>query len=68
MSGALGIKVDGDIVLESSNRISLKVGGSFIVIQPGGVDIVGPKINLNGGESGDTGTDTATHCPEHFSH
>ncbi|ECA8973236.1 hypothetical protein ETB55_23440, partial [Salmonella enterica subsp. enterica serovar Omuna] len=27
----------------------LKVGGSFVVIHAGGVDIVGPKINLNGG-------------------
>ncbi|EOV3986269.1 type VI secretion system tip protein TssI/VgrG, partial [Escherichia coli] len=51
VSGALGIKVDGDIVLESSSRISLKVGGSFVVIHSGGVDIVGPKINLNSGGS-----------------
>ncbi len=51
MSGALGIKVDGDIVLESSSRISLKVGGSFVVIHSGGVDIVGPKISLNSGGS-----------------
>ena len=36
VSGALGIKVDGDIVLESSSRISLKVGGSFVVIHSGG--------------------------------
>ncbi|EKS4627706.1 hypothetical protein QB714_004505 [Salmonella enterica] len=43
--------VDGDIVLESSRQISLKAGGSFIVIRAGGVDIVGPKINLNGGGS-----------------
>ncbi|ECF5956682.1 DUF2345 domain-containing protein [Salmonella enterica subsp. salamae] len=43
--------MEGDIVLESSSRISLKAGGSFIVIQAGGVDIVGPKINLNGGGS-----------------
>ncbi|HFV3930066.1 TPA: type VI secretion system Vgr family protein, partial [Escherichia coli] len=61
VSGALGIKVDGDIVLESSSRISLKVGGSFIVIQPGGVDIVGPKINLNGG--GSPGTPVPTLQP-----
>ncbi|EPJ1536256.1 type VI secretion system tip protein TssI/VgrG, partial [Escherichia coli] len=54
VSGALGIKVDGDIVLESSSRISLKVGGSFVVIHSGGVDIVGPKINLN--SSGSPGT------------
>ncbi|EHX1525181.1 type VI secretion system tip protein VgrG, partial [Escherichia coli] len=51
VSGALGIKVDGDIVLESSSRISLKVSGSFVVIHSGGVDIVGPKINLNSGGS-----------------
>lgn len=30
----------------------LKVGGSFVVIHPGGVDIVGLKINLNSGGSG----------------
>ncbi|HCL5251527.1 TPA: hypothetical protein N2G30_001638 [Salmonella enterica] len=51
VAGALGIKVAGDIVLESSSRISLKAGGSFIVIHAGGVDITGPKINLNGGGS-----------------
>ncbi|HCB2209308.1 TPA: type VI secretion system tip protein VgrG [Citrobacter farmeri] len=51
VSGALGIKVDGDIVLESRSQISLKVGGSFVVIHAGGVDIAGPKINLNGGGS-----------------
>lgn len=51
VTGALGIKVQGDIVLESSSKISLKVGGSFVVIHAGGVDIVGPKINLNGGGS-----------------
>ncbi|POP46627.1 hypothetical protein CHU33_03830, partial [Superficieibacter electus] len=54
VSGALGIKVDGDIVLESSSQISLKVGASFVVIQAGGVDIVGPKITLNGGGSAGT--------------
>ncbi len=61
IAGALGIKVEGDIVLESSNQISLKVGGSFIVIQPGGVDIVGSKINLNSG--GSSGTPVSTLLP-----
>ncbi|MEB4677394.1 type VI secretion system tip protein VgrG, partial [Enterobacteriaceae bacterium G50] len=51
IAGALGIKVDGDIVLESSSQISLKVGGSFVMVHSGGVDISGPKINLNGGGS-----------------
>ncbi|WP_407056910.1 bacteriophage T4 gp5 trimerisation domain-containing protein, partial [Citrobacter freundii] len=54
ISGALGLKVQSDIVLESSSRISLKVGGSFVVIHPGGVDIMGLKINLNGGGSAGT--------------
>ncbi|RJT19207.1 type VI secretion system tip protein TssI/VgrG, partial [Buttiauxella izardii] len=51
VTGALGIHVDGDIVLESSSQISLKVGSSFIAIHPAGVDIMGVKINLNGGGS-----------------
>ena len=51
ITGALGMKVRDKIVLESGGKITLKVGGSFIVIQPGGVDIVGPKINLNSGGS-----------------
>ncbi|EPP7458733.1 type VI secretion system tip protein TssI/VgrG, partial [Escherichia coli] len=61
VSGALGIKVDGEIVLESSSRISLKVGGLFVVIHSGGVDIVGPKINLNSG--GSPGTPVTTLQP-----
>ncbi|WP_137486280.1 type VI secretion system tip protein TssI/VgrG, partial [Escherichia coli] len=61
VSGALGIKVDGEIVLESSSQISLKVGRSFVVIHSGGVDIVGPKINLNGG--GSPGTPVSTLQP-----
>ncbi|HDC2125201.1 TPA: hypothetical protein O7X39_003814, partial [Salmonella enterica] len=61
VSGALGIKVEGDVVLESSSQISLKVGGSFVVIHSGGVDIVGPKINLNNG--GSPGTPVQTLLP-----
>ncbi|EMX5169699.1 type VI secretion system tip protein TssI/VgrG, partial [Citrobacter freundii] len=61
ISGALGLKVQDDIVLESSSRISLKVGGSFVVIHPGGVDIMGPKINLNSG--GSPGTPVGTLQP-----
>jgi len=61
VSGALGIKVDGDIVLESSSQISLKAGGSFIVIHAGGVDITGLRINLNGG--GSTGTPVGVMQP-----
>ncbi|WP_320736878.1 type VI secretion system Vgr family protein, partial [Enterobacter cloacae] len=49
VAGALGISVQGDIVLQSNSKISLRVGGSFVAIHAGGVDIRGPRINLNGG-------------------
>ena len=61
VSGAQGIKVRKAIVLESSGSITLKVGGSFVVIHPGGVDIMGPKINLNSG--GSPGTPVSTLLP-----
>ncbi|MBI8959587.1 type IV secretion protein Rhs, partial [Enterobacter hormaechei] len=51
VAGALGIKVRNEIVLESGGNITLKVGGSFVVIHAGGVDITGPKISLNSGGS-----------------
>ncbi|EOF6573158.1 type IV secretion protein Rhs, partial [Salmonella enterica] len=61
VSGALGIKVRDEIVLESGGKTTLKVGSSFVVIHAGGVDIVGPKINLNGG--GSAGTPVPTLQP-----
>ncbi|TKV09008.1 type VI secretion system tip protein VgrG, partial [Citrobacter sp. wls619] len=61
VKGSVGIKVQGDIVLESSSQISLKAGGSFIVIHQGGVNVVGPKINLN--EGGSPGTPVGTLQP-----
>ncbi|EKS5497007.1 type VI secretion system tip protein VgrG [Escherichia coli] len=61
VSGALGMKVRDEIVLESGCKITMKVGGSFVVIHSGGVDIVGPKINLNSG--GSPGTPVPTLQP-----
>ncbi|MDA3132347.1 type VI secretion system tip protein VgrG [Atlantibacter subterranea] len=61
VSGALGIKVRNEIVLESSGKTTLKVGSSFVVIHAGGVDIAGPKINLNSG--GSPGTPVQTLQP-----
>ncbi|MBM3006739.1 hypothetical protein JRD59_00060 [Citrobacter freundii] len=49
-------------MLKSSSRISLKVGGSFIDIHSGGVDIMGSKINLNGG--GSPGAPVGTMQPD----
>jgi len=53
--------VQGDIVLESRGSITLKAGASFVVIHPGGVDISGPVVNLNGG--GRPGTPVGTLEP-----
>lgn len=80
ITGALGISVQGDIVLQSDSKISLRVGGSFVVIHSGGVDIKGPKINLNGGgapgevilpmrpvilkAAAGNGTMFVSHCPK----
>ncbi|EAB8210467.1 type IV secretion protein Rhs [Salmonella enterica] len=61
ITGALGMKVRNEIVLESGGKTTLKVGSSFVVIHAGGVDIVGPKINLNSG--GSPGTPVPTLQP-----
>jgi len=39
------------IVLEATQQISLKVGGSFVVINPCGVYISGPMVYINSGGS-----------------
>jgi type VI secretion system secreted protein VgrG len=61
VAGALGTDAQGDIVLQSNTKITLKMGSSFIVIHPGGVDISGLKINLNSG--GSPGNPVPTQLP-----
>ncbi|WP_458047357.1 type VI secretion system Vgr family protein [Phytobacter sp. AG2a] len=61
VTGASGTRARGEIVLQSDTQITLRVGGSFVVIHPGGVDIVGPKINLNSG--GRPGTPVGVMLP-----
>lgn len=41
------------IAIEASVKISLKVGGSFVVVDPSGVFISGPMVNINSGGSAD---------------
>ena len=54
VKGARGVKIDGEMTFQSDTKITLKVGGSFVVIHAGGVDIKGGAINLNsGGSAGD---------------
>jgi type VI secretion system secreted protein VgrG len=51
VGSSASLKAGTTIVLEAGSQITLKVGGSFISIHGGGVDIVGPIINLNSGGS-----------------
>lgn len=51
VGGSFGLDASNDITLQSASKITLKVGGSFVVIHGGGVDVKGPAINLNSGGS-----------------
>ncbi|WP_434526719.1 type VI secretion system tip protein TssI/VgrG [Photorhabdus asymbiotica] len=54
IQGIFSVDANGDLTVQSGSKISLRVGGNFIVIHAGGVDIKGPAINLNsGGSPGD---------------
>lgn len=46
----------GEVVIESCSKITLKVGGNFVTIHGGGVDIVGSVVNINSGGSPGNGT------------
>ncbi|GAA0688184.1 type VI secretion system tip protein VgrG [Marinobacterium maritimum] len=50
------LKAGHKVVLEAGSEITLKAGGSFIKIDPAGVHIVGPGIDLNSGGSAGKGS------------
>ena len=45
----------GEVVIESSSAITLKVGGNFVKVHGGGVDIMGAVVNINSGGSAGNG-------------
>ncbi|MCG9753196.1 type VI secretion system tip protein VgrG [Vibrio brasiliensis] len=51
VAGAVGINADGDVTIKSGNKITLQVGGSFVVIDSSGVAIDGAKILIKSGGS-----------------
>lgn len=51
------------IVLEAQAKITLKVGGSFVVIDPCGVFISGPMVQINSGGSADSAADAEVTDP-----
>lgn len=54
-TGAMYLK-GMNVVVEGMMKLSLKVGGSFVDIHPGGVDIFGPMVNINSGGSAGSGS------------
>ncbi len=50
------LKSGNKIVIEAGAEITLKAGGSFVKIDPAGVHLVGPGINLNSGGSAGNGS------------
>ena len=51
------------ITLEAQSKITLKVGGSFIVVDPCGVFISGPLVQINSGGSPDSTSDSDVTDP-----
>ncbi len=50
------LKSGAQLVIEAGAEITLKAGGSFVKIDPSGVSVVGPMINLNSGGSAGSGS------------
>ncbi|NRD71851.1 type VI secretion system tip protein VgrG [Shewanella sp. VB17] len=57
------IKVGQKVVIESGSEITLKAGGSFVKIDPAGVHLSGPAINLNAGGGAGSGSGYAGQLP-----
>ncbi|MFO6422431.1 type VI secretion system Vgr family protein [Motilimonas sp. KMU-193] len=52
----LHIKAGSKVVLEAGAEITVKAGSSFIKVDPAGVHIKGPNVNLNSGGSKSSGS------------
>ncbi|WP_165856465.1 bacteriophage T4 gp5 trimerisation domain-containing protein, partial [Marinobacter sp. JSM 1782161] len=60
----LHVKAGQKAVIEAGAEITLKGGGSFVKIDPSGVALSGPAINLNAGGSAGSGSGQAAKVPE----
>lgn len=52
------IKGGMSVVIEGGTQLTIKVGGSFVALGPGGVDISGPMVKINSGGSAGSGAGT----------
>ena len=72
--GSVHIKATTGVVIDGGMSLTIKVGGSFIVLDPSGVSIVGPIIkNNSGGSAGSAGaaapaSPTAPQAPAQIVH
>ena len=60
----LHIKSGMNLVIESGVKLSLKVGGSFVDINPAGVFISGPMVMINSGGAAGSGSGCSPQAPE----
>ena len=51
------------VVIETGAEITLKAGGSFIKVDPSGVTLSGPMVNMNTGGGPGVGTPAAAQAP-----
>ncbi len=51
------------VVLDAGSEITFKVGGSFVKLDPSGVTLVGPSVNINAGGSPGSGSGAAPLPP-----
>lgn len=58
------VKSGARVVFEAGAELTLKVAGSFIKIDPGGVTVVGPAIRMNSGGKAGSGSGWAGQGPE----
>lgn len=56
--GQIHLKADRSAVVEAPQGVTLKCGGSFITVNPSGVHISGPIVNINSGGSALSGLGT----------
>jgi type VI secretion system secreted protein VgrG len=62
-AGAVHIKATSGVVIDGGMSLTIKVGGTFITLDPSGVSIVGPMVKNNSGGSAGSANSAAKASP-----
>jgi len=62
-TGSVHIKATTGVVIDGGTSLAIKVGGTFILLDPSGVSIVGPMVKNNSGGSGGSASSAAKASP-----